>query len=101
VLHGAAVPAIQPVSIPGIDSLVNGTISVTSGNHSIPLELKVSFLICPACLSGTTALPLELKMYFALHAFVMFERLVQTRSCSQRPVKWWELEVKIFKTTIA
>lgn len=40
-IQGAAVPAFQPVSLPGITSLTNGTITVTAGNQTIPLKFKV------------------------------------------------------------
>ena len=37
---GVPVPAIQPVKLPAITSLANGTIRVSVANHSVPLSLK-------------------------------------------------------------
>ena len=41
VLPGYPVPSFTPINIPPISSLDNGTINVSDGNSTIPLELKV------------------------------------------------------------
>lgn len=66
VIPGYPVPSFTPVAIPAISSLDNGTINISNGNSTVPLELKVSTLKASSSDQPESASPLTVKSAICL-----------------------------------